>query len=158
MDDSDLVAFDPVAVRPRRDGWTPQRQYYFILLLARGYTPARAAAVLGMTRKSAYELRSKPGGDAFAAAWAAAAARAKGRRRAARAPGLAGRTRGGEWHPRLHQGRLIGWERRPADARSPGPPERPDRQAEPDPPGTDAAHYERFLALMCPAGGKAGAD
>jgi hypothetical protein len=110
-DDSDLLAFDPVPVRSRRDGWTPLRQYSFILALARGHTAGRAARMLGMNRKTAYELRAKPGGGGFAAAWAAAVARAKARK-AGRARSLAGRIREGEWHPRLYQGRVIGWERR----------------------------------------------
>ncbi|HEV7660450.1 MAG TPA: hypothetical protein VGO55_11455 [Allosphingosinicella sp.] len=30
MDDSDLLAFTPVPVRARADGWTPKNQYFFI--------------------------------------------------------------------------------------------------------------------------------
>jgi hypothetical protein len=130
MEDSDLVTFTPVPVRSRRDGWTPRRQYFFILALARGHSTTKAAALLGMTRKTAYELRAKPGGEGFAAAWAAAVGRAKARRTAARAPSLAERARQGEWHPRLYRGQLIGWEHRPANARAIGLLKRLDRQLE----------------------------
>jgi hypothetical protein len=150
MDDSDLLSFDPVPVRARRDGWTPRRQYYFILALARGYTPARAAALLGMTRKSAYELRARPDGQGFAAAWAAAVARARARKIAARGPSLSERAWHGEWHPRLHQGRLIGWEHRPANARAMGILKRLDRQIERLPADTGVADYEGYLASLPP--------
>lgn len=150
MDDSDLLAFDPVPVRARRDGWTPRRQYFFILALARGYSPDKAAALLGMTRKTAYELRAKPGGEGFAAAWAAAVARARARRMAARAPSLSERARHGEWHPRLYRGRLIGWELRPANARAMGILKRLDRRIERLPAATDVAHYEQYLASLPP--------
>ena len=67
MDDFDLLDFTPVPVRARTRRLDPRRQYFFILGLARGFTPARAAALLGMTRKTAYELRRKPGAEGFAA-------------------------------------------------------------------------------------------
>lgn len=109
MDDSDLIGFAPVPLRMRRDGWTAKKQYFFILGLARGFTPARAAALLGLTRKSAYALRRKPGGEGFAAAWDAAVARARSRRIEAEAASLVQRGMHGEWVPRLYAGRLVGW-------------------------------------------------
>lgn len=150
VDDSDLLAFAPVPVRFRSDGWTPRRQYFFILGIARGFAPAKAAAILGMTRKTAYELRKMPGGEGFAAAWAAAAARARARRIAAHGPTLAERARHGEWRPRLYRGRLVGWEHRPANARAIGLLKRLDRQAERLPPGADAAHLDAYLATLPP--------
>ncbi|HVQ07393.1 MAG TPA: hypothetical protein VMS43_03055 [Allosphingosinicella sp.] len=145
MDDSDLLAFAPVPVRARAGGWTPKKQYFFILGLARGFTPARAAALLGMTRKTAYELRGKPGAEGFARAWAAAAARARERRIAARRPSLAQRTLHGEWHPRLYRGRVIGWTHRPANARAMGLLKRLDRQVERLPPGTDVTNFDTYM-------------
>src|SRR3954463_1116130 len=130
MDDSDLLAFDPVPVRARQDGWTARRQYFFILGIARGFTPAKAAGILGMTRKSAYQLRDRPGAEGFAAAWAGAAARAKARRIAAREASLAERGLHGEWIPRLYRGRLVGWTHRPANARLMGRLKRLDKQIE----------------------------
>jgi hypothetical protein len=150
MDDSDLLAFTPVPVRARADGWTPRRQYFFILGLARGFTPARAAALLGMTRKTAYELRRKPGAEGFVRAWDAAVARARERHMAARGPSLAERALHGEWHPRLYRGRLIGWTHRPANARAMGLLKRLDRQIERLPPGTDAANLDAYLDTLRP--------
>jgi hypothetical protein len=145
MDDSDLLDFTPVPLRARADGWTPKKQYFFILGLARGFTPARAASLLGMTRKTAYELRRKPGAEGFARAWAAAVERARQRRIAARGPSLAERALQGEWHPRLSRGRLIGWTHRPADARAMGLLKRLDRQVQRLPQGTDAANFHACL-------------
>jgi hypothetical protein len=150
MDDSDLLAFTPVPVRARADGWTPKKQYFFILGLARGFKPARAAAILGMTRKTAYELCNKPGAEGFAAAWAAAAARARERRMAARPSSLSERARHGEWHPRLDRGRLVGWTHRPANARAMGVLKRLDKQVERLPPGTDMANLDAYLAQLGP--------
>jgi len=147
VDDSDLLNFAPVPVRARVDGWTPKKQYFFILGLAHGFTPAKAAQILGMTRKSAYELRRKPGAEGFAAAWWAAAARARERRQAARRPSLAQRALHGEWYPRLYEGRLIGWTHRPAGARLTGLVKRLDKQAESLPPDTRTAGLDAFHAI-----------
>lgn len=130
MDDSDLLHFTPVPVRARRDGWTVKKQQFFILGLARGFTIGKAAAILGMSRKTAYELRRMPGADGFSAAWDAALARARARKQAARPPSLSERALHGEWHPRLRHGRLIGWEHRPANDRQIGRLKRLDRQCE----------------------------
>ena len=61
--------FDPVPVRSRRDGWTPERQRAFILALARSLCVDRAAAKVGMSRESVYRLRKRAGAESFAAAW-----------------------------------------------------------------------------------------
>ena len=79
MDDSPFP-FEPVPLRSRRDGWTPQRQRAFIALIAKGLRPGRAAEWVGMRRQGAYGLRKHPGAEGFAAAWEAAAAHASGRR------------------------------------------------------------------------------
>jgi hypothetical protein len=63
------LAFTPVKMRPRRDGWTVERQKWFILRLALGGCVSVAARGVGMTRKSAYRLRDRPGAESFAAAW-----------------------------------------------------------------------------------------
>jgi hypothetical protein len=67
-----FLHFIPVPVRPRRDGWTPVLQIRFVIGIARGLSPARAAARLGKTRQSAFALRRHPQGRSFAAAWDAA--------------------------------------------------------------------------------------
>jgi hypothetical protein len=63
------LAFMPVPVRARRDGWTSVRQQGFILRLALGGCVTRAAKGVGMTKASAYRLRERPGATSFAAAW-----------------------------------------------------------------------------------------
>jgi hypothetical protein len=54
-----FLHFIPVPVRPRR----------FVIGIARGMSPARAAARIGKSRQSALSLRKHPQGRSFAAAW-----------------------------------------------------------------------------------------
>jgi hypothetical protein len=68
LDGGDL-AFVPVPVRARRDGWTPERQRGFIGRLALCGCVSRSARAVGMTKKSAYNLRARPDAGSFAAAW-----------------------------------------------------------------------------------------
>ena len=65
----DQLGFAPVPVKPRHDGWTAARQRGFIDRLALCGCIRSAAAGVGMSRKSAYRLRARPGAAAFAAAW-----------------------------------------------------------------------------------------
>ena len=51
----------------RRDGWTAERQLAFLRALARTRSVSRAAAAAGMSRESAYRLRTRPAGALFAA-------------------------------------------------------------------------------------------
>jgi hypothetical protein len=150
MDDSDLLHFTPVPVRARRDGWTARRQYFFILALARGCRPGRAAELLGMTRQSAYVLRDRSGGGGFAAAWDAALERARVRRmeREPASPGERGRH--GEWLPRTHRGRLVGWTHRPANMSLMRVLNRLDKWADgrPSAPHVD---FDALLDSICPA-------
>lgn len=64
--------FDPVPVRARKDGWTVERQREFIRMLHVTRSVGKAAGAVGMSRKSAYRLRDRPGAESFAAAWDAA--------------------------------------------------------------------------------------
>ena len=64
--------FHPVPMRSRRDGWTPDRQAAFIGYLAETGSVCEAAQRVGMTRQTAYRLRSHAWGHGFAAAWDAA--------------------------------------------------------------------------------------
>lgn len=148
MEDSDLLAFAPVELRRRCDGWTARRQYLFILALAHGCKPGRAAALVGMSRKTAYELRGKPGGEGFAAAWDAAVERARERRFAGRTASLAERALHGEWRPRLYRGRLVGWTHAAAGMRGIGLLKRLDAAAERLPAGASTAHFERVMAAL----------
>lgn len=63
------LAFTPVPVRARRDGWTKAAQQGFIVRLALGGCVTLAAKAVGKTRKSAYRLRERPDAASFAAAW-----------------------------------------------------------------------------------------
>ena len=67
-----IPQFHPVPVRPRGDGWTPERQAHFIGMLAQTRSVLAAARAVGMGRESAYRLRARPGAAGFAAAWDAA--------------------------------------------------------------------------------------
>ena len=51
--------FDPVPVRARSDGWTPQKQREFIEALADTGVVREAAARGGMTQRSAWRLRGR---------------------------------------------------------------------------------------------------
>ena len=64
--------FYPVPTRTRRDGWTVQRQADFLGMLAETGSVMGACEAVGMSRKSAYRLRTHEGAESFAAAWDAA--------------------------------------------------------------------------------------
>ena len=112
MDVPAFLRFAPVAVRARRDGWTPVLQRRFILNLARGMPAANAARCVGRSRQTAYALRDKPGAEGFASAWDAAVAFAE-RARAAPRP-LPFMDTGIETIlvPRYYRGRLVGFVQR----------------------------------------------
>jgi hypothetical protein len=57
------------AERGRKDGWTPERQLRFLDALARTRSVTRAAAAAGMSRESAYRLRSRSEGGLLALLW-----------------------------------------------------------------------------------------
>lgn len=61
--------FQPVALRPRHDGWTADRQRRFLTTLAESGCVTAAAESVGLTPRSAYRLRAHPLGAAFAKAW-----------------------------------------------------------------------------------------
>lgn len=64
-----VIAFTPVPLRPRADGWSPDLQLRFIVALSRGFTPGEAARSVGKNRQNAYALRKRAGAESFAAAW-----------------------------------------------------------------------------------------
>ena len=70
--------FLPVPVQPRRDGWTPARQWAFVRAIGAGASVAEAAGSVGMTKQSAYRLRLHPEAGDFRAAWEAAEAQVWG--------------------------------------------------------------------------------
>lgn len=66
-------AFAPVPLqRRRRGGWTAENQRLFIALLAETGSVKRAARRIGLSPRSAYRLRGKPGAGEFDLAWQAA--------------------------------------------------------------------------------------
>lgn len=67
--DHQELAFEPVPVKPRHDGWTVERQRGFILRLAICGCVSKSAEGVGMSAKSAYRLRERAGAESFAAAW-----------------------------------------------------------------------------------------
>ena len=67
-----FITFTPVPVRPRHDGWSPERQIAFIEKLADCGSVIAAAKHVGMNRESARRLRRRPCGRAFRDAWDAA--------------------------------------------------------------------------------------
>lgn len=56
-------------LRPRHDGWTPDRQRAFLAALADTGAVAEAARRIGLSPASAYALRRHPGAAAFRTAW-----------------------------------------------------------------------------------------
>ncbi len=66
------IAFEPVPLRPRHDGWTAERQIAFIEKLADCGSVSAACKHVGMSRESARKLRRRWGARAFRDAWDAA--------------------------------------------------------------------------------------
>jgi hypothetical protein len=62
-------SFDPVNLRYRRDGWTPERQVAFIRALAECGCVRDACRRVGMSPESAYELARRPDAQSFRVAW-----------------------------------------------------------------------------------------
>ena len=59
----------PVPIRARHDGWTPERQEAFITALAETGCVKEAAAAVGKTPRSAYKLRARADANIFRQAW-----------------------------------------------------------------------------------------
>jgi hypothetical protein len=104
-----VPAFHPVPLRATRHGWTAERQAHFIGWLAETGSVSEACARVGMSRKGAYQLRGKPGGESFAAWDSALGAPVR-------------KVTIGEWEflaggeliePRFRSGRYLGYRRKP---------------------------------------------
>lgn len=102
------LAFAPVPVRVRHDGWTTARQRGFILRLVLGGCVAWSARAVGKTKVSAYRLRERPGAESFAAAWD----RAQGWGRDRSVDIGLERALCGEEVPVMYRGRRVGTRRR----------------------------------------------
>lgn len=106
--DPPAISFDPVPVRPRRDGWTPARQVAFIAALAECGCVADACRRVGMSEEGAYALVRRPDAQGFRLAWETALANAV--RRISDA--AFSRCIHGVAVPRYYKGELIGEHRR----------------------------------------------
>lgn len=100
--------FDPVPVRARHDGWTPERQRRFIEALAATACVEDSARAVGMSATSAYNLNARPDAVAFRAAWDAALDFAAGHLKAA----VFSRAIHGVPVPHYYKGELVGEHRR----------------------------------------------
>src|SRR5947209_5907909 len=106
------VEFEPVPVRPRRDGWTADRQVAFIQALAETDCVVEACRRVGVTRQSAYRLRLHESAADFRRAWDAALDDALCQLEQA----ALGRAMNGVAVPIFHKGEQVG-ERREFDER-----------------------------------------
>ena len=70
------LPFKPVPVRPRSDGWTPEKQVAFVQALCATGSFDAAARHVGMTARSARDLRTRRDAASFRAACDAALAAA----------------------------------------------------------------------------------
>ena len=61
--------FAPAPTRKRNAGWTATRQRAFIEHLSLTGSVGEAAALAGVSSRSAYRLRNRAGGETFARAW-----------------------------------------------------------------------------------------
>ena len=61
--------FTPVPVRPRSDGWSPEKQIDFIEALAESGCVEEACGRVGMSPQSAYALRRRVDAQSFRIAW-----------------------------------------------------------------------------------------
>ena len=67
--ESSPIAFEPVSLRPRHDGWTADKQIAFIEALVATRCVDEACRRVGMSDTSAYELRNRTCGAEFRRAW-----------------------------------------------------------------------------------------
>lgn len=67
-----FVPEEEAALRWRTDGWTPERQRRFLIVLSMTGSVTEACGEVGLSRESAYRLRRKPEGRLFARLWDAA--------------------------------------------------------------------------------------
>ena len=63
------LAFRPVPVATRHFGWSAERQAIFIRALAETACVSDACETAGVTPRSAYRLRTRPGTESFDRAW-----------------------------------------------------------------------------------------
>ena len=101
-------SFTPVAVRPRHDGWTSEKQVAFVGALAATACIEEACRAVGMTPRSFYDLRARADAGSFRTA--VEAALDIGTHRIADA--MLGRALHGEVTPIFYKGEQVGERRR----------------------------------------------
>ncbi|ARS27330.1 hypothetical protein [Sphingomonas sp. KC8] len=69
----------PAGRAQRLDGWTPDRQRAFLEAVSEGHTVEAACRIVGLSVASAYALRRRASGAAFAIGWQAACLQARER-------------------------------------------------------------------------------
>ncbi|WP_321164327.1 DUF3597 domain-containing protein [Sphingomonas sp. Root241] len=77
FDHAAFHGFSPPPGATRHEGWTPDKQRCFLEALSEGLNVIRACAIVGLSRQSAYALRSSPRGQSFALGWDAAVLKAR---------------------------------------------------------------------------------
>jgi len=100
--------FEPVDLRFRQDGWTPERQAAFIWALAETGCVEESARRVGKSASGAYDLRARPDAQSFRLAWEAAIDMAMARMSDA----AISRCIYGVPVPHYYKGELIGEHRR----------------------------------------------
>jgi hypothetical protein len=86
--------FPSVPLRRRSDGWTPERQFGYLVALAACGHGGRAAKAVGMSQQSAMRLRRRPEAAQFDRLCSAALRLARTRRARARRERLSGKSGG----------------------------------------------------------------
>ena len=79
MTDLAPISSAPAGRAQRLDGWTPDRQRDFLMAVSEGHTVEAACRIVGLSVASAYALRRRAGGSAFAIGWQAACLHARER-------------------------------------------------------------------------------
>lgn len=105
---SSAPPFNPVKLRYRRDGWTPERQVAFVTALAECGCVIEACGRVGMSSESAYELARRPDAQSFRVAWEIAMDNAVRRV----GDNAFGRALHGVSIPHYYKGELVGEHRR----------------------------------------------
>jgi hypothetical protein len=100
-------AFAPVPLRRRAGGGTPLKQAAFLAALALTGNVREAARRVGMSRETAYRLRSRCGGESFADAWDKVTGRWRGHARKVTHRALSARAIGLLLKPLIYRGRHV---------------------------------------------------
>jgi hypothetical protein len=77
FDHAAFHGFSPPPGATRHEGWTPDKQRRFLEALSEGHTVIQACAIVGLSKQSAYALRTSPRGASFALGWDAAVLKAR---------------------------------------------------------------------------------